>query len=143
MSGVNFMLHGAGWLEGGLCSSFEKFVMDIDQLGMMEVLCGGYDFSENGQGMEAIREVGPGKHFLGCQHTQENFETAFYRSKIADNNSFEQWRAEGSLTAEDRAVEILKNMLEGYEMPPIDPGIDEELLEFIEKKKASFPDANF
>ena len=142
LSGVNFMLHGAGWLEGGLCSSYEKFIMDIDQLGMMEVLCKGYDLSENGQGMGAIREVGPGKHFLGCQHTQENFETAFYRSTIADNNSFEQWQSEGSLTAEVRASGIYKSMLRNYEMPPLDPALNEELLEFMQKKKASFPDSN-
>jgi trimethylamine--corrinoid protein Co-methyltransferase len=82
--GVNFMLHAAGWLEGGLSSSYEKFVMDIDQLAMMEVLCKGYDFSENGQAMDAIQEGGPGKHFLGCTHTQANFETAFYRSTMAE-----------------------------------------------------------
>ena len=142
LCGVNFMLHGAGWLEGGLVSSYEKFIMDVDQLGMMETLCKGYDFSENGQAMDAIREVGPGNHFLGCQHTQDNFETAFYRSTIADNNSFEQWQAEGSLRAVDRASLIVKDMLASYEAPEIDPGIDEALLEFIAKKKDSFPDSN-
>ncbi len=142
LSGVNFMLHGAGWLEGGLVSSYEKFVMDIDQLGMMGTLCKGFDLSENGQAMDAIREVGPGQHFLGCQHTQDNFETAFYRSTIADNNSFEQWHAEGSLHAVDRASKICKEMLASYVAPEIDPAIDEALLEFIAKKKASFPDSN-
>jgi len=142
LSGVNFMLHGAGWMEGGLVSSYEKFVMDIDQLGMMETLAKGYDFSENGQAMDAIREVGPGNHFLGCAHTQANFETAFYRSTIADNNSFEQWQAEGSLRTVDRASAVCKNMLDSYEAPPIDPSIDEALLDFIAKKKESFPDSN-
>jgi trimethylamine--corrinoid protein Co-methyltransferase len=142
LSGVNFMLHGAGWLEGGLVSSYEKFVMDIDQLGMMEVLCKGYDLTDNGQAMSAIREVGPGQHFLGCQHTQDNFETAFYRSTIADNNSFEQWQAEGSLRAVDRASVICKEMLASYEAPAIDPAIDEALLAFIAERKASFPDSN-
>jgi trimethylamine--corrinoid protein Co-methyltransferase len=143
MSGVNFMLHGAGWLEGGLSSSYEKFVMDVDQLGMMEVLLNGYDFSENGQAMDAIREVGPGSHFLGCSHTQSNFETAFYRSKIADNNSFEQWEAEGSLKIEERAAIIVKDMLNKYEKPKIDEAVDAALLEFIAKKKSSFPDSNY
>ena len=73
MGGVNFMLHAAGWLEGGLVSSYEKLVLDADQLGMMQVFAGGIDLSENGQAMDAIREVGPGKHFLGCAHTQANF----------------------------------------------------------------------
>jgi trimethylamine--corrinoid protein Co-methyltransferase len=141
LGGVNFVLHGAGWLEGGLVSCYEKFVMDADQLGNLQVLCGGYDLSENGQAMDAIREVGPGKHFLGCAHTQANFETAFYRSTISDNNSFEQWLAEGSLDTAQRANAIWKKMLADYEAPPLDPSIDEALQEFIAKKKASMPDA--
>jgi trimethylamine--corrinoid protein Co-methyltransferase len=141
MSGVNFVLHGAGWLEGGLVSSYEKFVMDADQLGMMQVLCRGYDLSENGQAMDAIREVGPGQHFLGCAHTQANFETAFYRSTVADNNSFEQWQAEGALDTAQRANALWKKMLADYQAPPLDPAIDEALTEFIAKKKASMPDA--
>jgi len=141
LGGVNFVLHGAGWLEGGLVSSYEKFVMDADQLGNLQVLCGGYDLSENGQALDAIREVGPGQHFLGCAHTQANFETAFYRSIISDNNSFEQWQAEGSLDTAQRANAIWKKMLADYEGPPLDPAIDEALQEFIAKKKASMPDA--
>ena len=109
---------GAGWLEGGLASGYEKFVMDVDQLGMMQVLANGIDLSENGQAMDAIREVGPGSHFLGCAHTQANFETAFYRSNIADNNSFEQWEAEGREDAAQRANKIWKRMLREYEAPP-------------------------
>ncbi len=142
LSGVNFMLHSAGWLEGGLASSYEKFVMDIDQLAMMEVLCKGYDLTENGQALDAIREVGPGSHYLGCSHTQANFETAFYRSPIADNNSCEQWEAEGSKDTVARAAIIVKDMLGSYQAPDIDPGTDEELLAFIAKRKESFPDSN-
>ncbi|MCH8155538.1 MAG: trimethylamine methyltransferase family protein, partial [Proteobacteria bacterium] len=129
LGGVNFVLHGAGWLEGGLVSSYEKFIMDADQLGMMQVLCRGYDLSENGQAMDAIREVGPGQHFLGCAHTQANFETAFYRSTVADNNSFEQWEAEGGLDTAQRANALWKKMLKDYEAPALDPAIDEALLE--------------
>ncbi len=141
LGGVNFVLHGAGWLEGGLVSSYEKFVMDADQLGNLQVFCNGYDLSENGQALDAIREVGPGQHFLGCAHTQANFETAFYRSTISDNNSFEQWQAEGSLDTAQRANVLWKKMLADYEAPPLDPAIDAALLEFIAKKKASMPDA--
>ena len=141
LGGVNFVLHSAGWMEGGLVSSYEKFVMDADQLGMMQVMASGIDTSENGQAMDAIREVGPGKHFLGCAHTQANFETAFYRSKTADNNSYEQWEAEGSQDAARRANGLYKKMLESYEAPSIDPAIDEALLEFIAKRKDSMPDA--
>ena len=117
-AGANFVLHAAGWMEGGLASSYEKFVMDCDQLGMMHVLAKGIDLSENGQGMQAFHEVAPGGHFLGCAHTQANFETAFYRSSIADNNSVEQWEAEGRLDASQRANKLWKKMLAEYEAPP-------------------------
>ena len=141
LGGVNFCLHAAGWLEGGLVSSFEKFVLDADQLGILHSIAAGIDISENGQAMDAIREVGPGQHFLGCAHTQANFETAFYRSTISDNNSFEQWQAEGALDTASRANAIWKKMLADYQAPPLDPAIDEALQEFIAKKKASMPDA--
>ncbi len=141
-AGVNFVLHAAGWLEGGLSSSYEKLIMDADQLGMMQVFAEGTDLSENGQALSAIREVGPGKHFLGCNHTQENFKTAFYRSSIADNNSFEQWELEGLSDATVRANKIWKQMLNDYQPPELDPAIDEALLEFIAKRKGSFADSN-
>ncbi len=104
-------------------------------------LGGGVDLSENGQAMDAVREVGPGSHYLGCAHTQANFESAFYRSSIADNNSFEQWESEGSLDAFQRANVLYKKLLADYEAPAIDPGIDEALQAFIAAKKASMPDA--
>ena len=141
LGGVNFVLHAAGWLEGGLVSSYEKFMIDVDQLGMLQVIAGGYDLSENGQALDALREVGPGSHFLGCAHTRANFESAFYRSSIADNNSFEQWQAEGSLDAAQRANVLYKKALEQYEAPALDPAVDEALQAFIEDKKISMPDA--
>ena len=143
LAGVNFMLHVAGWLEGGLAMGYEKFVMDADQAGMMQVFLEGVDLSENGQAMDAIREVGPGSHFLGCAHTQANFETAFYRSSVADNNSFEQWEADGAMDAERRANALWKSMLERYEPPPIDPGVDEALQEFMTRRKSEMPDASY
>lgn len=142
VSGVNFCLHAAGWLEGGLCSSYEKFVMDADQLGMMHVLAKGIDLSEEGMAMDALREVGPGGHFLGANHTQRNFESAFYRSQVADNNSYEQWLADGELDAARRANAIWKKMLAEYEAPALDPATDEALIAFMAQRKASFPDSN-
>jgi trimethylamine--corrinoid protein Co-methyltransferase len=109
---------------------------------MMQTLARGVDLSENGQALDAIREVGPGSHYLGCAHTQANFETAFYRSNIADNNSYEQWESEGALDAAQRANKIVKRMLNEYEMPALDPAIDEALNEYIAKKKAAVPDSN-
>jgi trimethylamine--corrinoid protein Co-methyltransferase len=142
LAGVNFMLHTAGWLEGGLSMGYEKFVMDCDQANMIVRLLEGADFSETGQGMSAIREVGPGQHFLGCQHTQDNFETAFYRSTIADNNSFEQWESDGSMDASQRANKLWKKSLEEYQMPALDPAIDEALNDYMQRRKAEFADSN-
>jgi trimethylamine--corrinoid protein Co-methyltransferase len=141
LAGTNFVLHAAGWLEGGLVSSYEKFVMDIDQLAMMQKFAEGIDLSDNGQALSAIREVGPGSHYLGCAHTQANFETAFFRSTIADNNSFEQWEAEGARTAEQRASALCRTMLSSFEAPALDPAVDEALLDFVKRKKESMPDA--
>jgi trimethylamine--corrinoid protein Co-methyltransferase len=141
LAGVNFMLHVAGWLEGGLAMGYEKFVMDVDQAGMMHTLLAGIDLSVNGQALDAIREVGPGKHFLGCAHTQANFENAFYRSPLADNNSYEQWEAEGSPDMTKRANALWKKQLAEYVEPPLDPAIDEALLDYIARRKASFPDS--
>jgi trimethylamine--corrinoid protein Co-methyltransferase len=142
LAGVNFVLHAAGWLEGGLAVGYEKFIMDADQCGMMATFIQGIDLSDNGQALDAIRENGPGQHFLGTAHTLANFESAFYRSPIADNNSFEQWQEDGSLDAAQRANAIWKRMLAEYEAPAIDPAVDEALLDFIARRKAAFPDSD-
>jgi trimethylamine--corrinoid protein Co-methyltransferase len=140
MGGANFVLHAAGWLEGGLSIGYEKFVLDVDQLGMMEVFAQGVDLSENGQALASIVDNGPGQHFLGTEHTLTNFETAFYRSPVADNASFEQWEEEGSLDAATRANTIWKRQLADYEPPPIDASVDEELRDFVERRKSEMPD---
>ncbi len=143
LAGVNFMLHTAGWLEGGLAMGYEKFIMDADQANMISKLLAGVDLSENGQALDALREVGPGSHFLGAAHTQANFEKAFYRSTIADNNSFEQWEQDGSKDAAQRANAIWKRMLRDYEAPPLDSAIDDALLEFIARRKSEFEDRDY
>ena len=139
LGGVNFVLHAAGWLEGGLVSDIRKFIIDADQCSAMSVLADGPDVTENGQAMDAIRQVGPGQHFLGCDHTQRNFETAFWTSKVSDNSTFEQWSSEGKVDQMQRAGEIAKKLLESYEPPEIDPSIDEALRSFIEKRKEELP----
>ncbi len=141
LAGVNFVLHAAGWLEGGLAVGYEKFILDADQCGMMQVFAQGIDLSENGQALDAIRTNVPGTHYLGSAHTLANFETAFYRSETADNNSFEQWLEDGGLDAQARANGIWKRMLAEYQEPPLDQAIDDELLEYMIRKKASMPDA--
>ncbi len=139
-AGTNFVLHAAGWLEGGLSVGYEKLILDADQLGMMSVYAKGIDLSENGQAMDAFRTNPHGQHFLGNEHTLANFETAFYRSTTADNNSYEQWSEEGSLDAAQRANATWKRMLAEYEAPPIDDAVDEELRDYVARRKASMPD---
>ena len=121
LAGTNFALHSAGWLEGGLVSSYEKFMIDIDQLGMQQRFAEGIDLSETGQALDAIAEVGPGSHYLGCAHTQANFQQAFYRSSLADNNSYEQWLAEGEKRIEERARMLCRSWLDSYVAPDL-PG---------------------
>ncbi len=141
LGGVNFMLHACGWLEGGLVSSYEKFVLDADQLGVLHAIAEGIDLSENGQAMGAIAEVGPGGHFLGCQHTQENFKTAFWRSEVLDYRPFETWAEAGSQDSMHLANARVAKMLSEYVAPPLDAGIAESLSDFVARRKASEPDA--
>lgn len=141
LGGVNFCLHAAGWLEGGLVTSFEKFVMDADQLGVLHSIAKGVDISENGQAMGAIREVGPGGHFLGCEHTQANFKESFWKTQLLDYKPFETWSDEGSKDTMQLAHERVERMMSEYTQPPIDPAVDEALQAFVAQRKASEPDA--
>ena len=141
LSGVNFMLHACGWLEGGLVASPEKFVMDADQLGILHHLARGIDVSENGQAMDAIREVGPGGHYLGCAHTQANFKEAFWRTDLLDYKPFETWDEEGARDTVALAAVRVKRMLDTYQQPALDPGIAESLDDYVARKKAAAPDA--
>ncbi|RED12879.1 trimethylamine methyltransferase family protein [Pontivivens insulae] len=141
LGGVNFMLHSCGWLEGGLVASFEKFVLDADQLGILHSVAAGVDISENGQAMDAIREVGPGGHYLGCAHTQANFKDAFWRSEVLDYRPYETWADEGAPDSMALARARVNKMMNEYIAPKIDPGIAEELAGYVARRKASEPDA--
>ncbi len=143
IGGVNFALHAAGWLEGGLVSCYEKFVMDCDQLAAQQKMAAGVDVSENGRAMGALREVGGTDitHYLGTEHTQANFKTAFFSSTIADNNSFEQWEIEGRKSAPQRANEVARKWIADHEAPAMDPAKREALDDFVATKKDSMPDA--
>ena len=143
LGGVNFSLHSAGWLEGGLVADFAKLVLDADQLTMMESMVSGIDVSENGLALDALREAGPGQHFLGNAHTQANFETAFWRSSMTDNKTFEQWDIEGRVESEERARARARDMLASYQAPELDPVIDEALKDYIQSRKDSLPDSEY
>ena len=141
LSGVNFMLHSCGWLEGGLVSSFEKFVMDADQLGILHHLARGVEIDENAQAMDAIREVGPGGHYLGCEHTQRNFKSAFWKSDLLDYKPFETWEDEGARDTQALATLRVEKLLADYQQPSLDPAIREALDAFVAQRKLAEPDS--
>ena len=138
--GAHFILHSAGWLEGGLAMGYEKFIMDADFCAALHVWMRGLQLDDNQLALDAFREVGPGKHFFGCAHTLANYETAFWDSAVADNNSFEQWRDEGMKDTATRAAERCKRLLAEYAPPKLDPAVDEELGDFVRRRKAERPD---
>ncbi len=141
LAGVNFMLHACGWLEGGLVASFEKFVMDADQLGILHKLAEGISVDENAQAMDAIREVGPGGHYLGCAHTQANFKSAFWRTGVLDYKPFETWDEEGARDTQALAAARVKKLLADYRQPGIDPAVNEALNDYVARKKAGMKDS--
>ena len=141
LGGVNFMLHSCGWLEGGLVSSFEKFVMDADQLGVLHKFAEGVAVDVESQAMDAIAEVGPGGHYLGCEHTQANFKSAFWRTSVFDYKPFETWEEEGARDTQSLAAARVEQMLATYQQPQLDPAIAEALNTYVVEKKASMPDA--
>ena len=141
LAGVNFMLHACGWLEGGLVSSYEKFVMDADQLGPLHHLAQGVQMDVNGQAMDAIREVAPGGHYLGCEHTQANFKSAFWRSDLFDYKPFETWAEEGARDTQALASERVKKMLGDYQQPALDEGVAAALTDYVARRKSEMPDA--
>ncbi len=141
MSGANFVLHSAGWLEGGLTMGYEKFILDENRLGMMVKMMKGLPMDDNAFGLDAYRQrTDHNQHFLGTAHTMANFESVYYESSTADANSFEQWEIEGSQSAEQRANAIWKKRLAAYEAPPMDKAIDEALLAYKTEKKSQVED---
>ncbi|HLA45445.1 MAG TPA: trimethylamine methyltransferase family protein, partial [Aggregatilineales bacterium] len=132
---VNFVLHAAGWLEGGLAASFEKFVLDCEILGMMQKLMQPVDLSDHALAMDSIRTIEPGGHHLGTEHTMQTMRTAFYQAELFDYGSAEQWEAEGSRDAIQRANAKYKSLLQQYEAPPLDSDVEAALLEFVNRRK--------
>lgn len=132
LAGGNFYLHSAGWLESGLSASFAKFVMDADQLVIMQRMARGLQIDSDQFAIDAIRDVGPGGHFFGTEHTLRHYETAFFVPETLDLGTYEQWLDESQTTAEARAIKIAKSRLNQYEAPPLDQGIQDELQAFID-----------
>jgi len=139
MAGANYIWHSAGWNEAGLHCSMAKFVVDAEQCAMAYRMTEGPRWDDFDEALAAVKDVGPGGHYLGHPHTQDNFERAFFMPKLFDNNSFEQWQVSGSNEITARALEYAKEQLRQYEQPALDEGKHEELLAYIAKREAEIP----
>ncbi|MCC8931182.1 trimethylamine methyltransferase family protein [Rhizobium ipomoeae] len=139
--GANFVLHSAGFVDGLLAMSYEKFVMDTDFCGALHSYLAGVVVDDNTLAMDAFEEVGPGSHFLGSAHTMRNYQTAFWDSGLSDNEPFEKWSEAGSTDMATRANARWKKTLAEYEAPPLDIAIDEALLDYVDRTKRAKPDA--
>ncbi|MBI1217376.1 MAG: trimethylamine methyltransferase [Rhodobacteraceae bacterium] len=139
--GANFILHSAGFLDGLLSMSYEKFMLDADLCGALHTYLDGVKIDDNQLAVDAFAEVGPGNHFFGCSHTMANYQTAFYDSALSDNEPFEKWEAAGSTDAATRANKAWKLALAEYQKPALDEGIAEGLHDFVARTKAAMPDA--
>lgn len=135
-AGTNLVLHAAGWLENGLSAGYEKFVMDCEMLGMYHKFLEGIDLSDEAMAMESLRTVAPGEHHLGTDHTMERFRTAFYRSDLFDYDGAEEWQEKGSKDIWTKAAERVEVLLGEYEAPSLDPAVEEELLDFMSRRRA-------
>ena len=135
MGGTNLLMHGAGWMEGGLQASFEKMVLDADLLGMVAAFLRPVGVDPEELALDAIREVGPGGHFFGCAHTQARYRSAFFAPMLSDWRNHEAWREAGAPTAYDAAHRIYREKLAAFVAPPIDPAVREELTAFVARRK--------
>jgi trimethylamine--corrinoid protein Co-methyltransferase len=135
MGHAGLVLHAAGWMEGGLCASFEKMVLDAELLQMMAEFLAPIEVNEETMGIDAMRDVGHGGHFFGTSHTLDRYETAFYSPIISDWRNYESWEEAGARTATQRAHTLYKEILAAFEPPPLDEARSDELAEFIARRK--------
>jgi trimethylamine--corrinoid protein Co-methyltransferase len=142
MSGANYIWHSAGWNEAGMHCSMAKFVVDAEQCAMAYRMAEGVRWDDFDEGLAAIRDIGPGGHYLGHPHTLENFQRAFFMPELFDNNSIEQWQAEGAVEINESALKTARLMLKEYEEPKLDEGINEELLDYIARREREIPAAD-
>jgi trimethylamine--corrinoid protein Co-methyltransferase len=140
MAGANYIWHSAGWNEAGMHCSMAKFVVDAEQCAMGHRMASGIRWDDFDEALAAVRDVGPGGHYLGHEHTQANFQRAFFMPKLFDNNSIEQWEADGSKELTQRALEYAEKTLKEYEEPKLDEAKNEELLDFIARREREIPE---
>jgi trimethylamine---corrinoid protein Co-methyltransferase len=140
LAGANFVMHSAGWLESGLVSCYEKFIVDIEVLRMLQAEFAPLEVTDETIAFSAHEEVGHGGHFLGAAHTLERFRDCFYRPLLSSTENFERWKKMGSRDAAERAGEIWRETLENYEQPTLDDAIREELAEYVSRRRAELGD---
>ena len=138
-AGANYIWHAAGWNEAGMHCSVAKFVVDAEQTAMAYRMAQGPDWGSFDEALSAIADVGPGGHYLGHPHTQAHFQSAYFMPELFDNNSIEQWIAEGSKDVNQRALEFARKLLADYEEPSLDPGTNEALLDYIARREREIP----
>jgi len=139
LAGANYIWHSAGWNEAGMHCSTAKFVVDAEQCAMGHRFASGINWEDFDDALAAVRDVGPGGHYLGHKHTLDHFENAFFAPELFDNGSFEQWEADGSKEITERALIHARKLLDDYEYPSLDPAVDEELAEFIRRRETEIP----
>ena len=139
MAGANYIWHSAGWNEAGMHCSTAKFIVDAEQCAMAYRMAQGINWDDFGDALAAVPDVGPGGHYLGHPHTQENFQEAFFMPEMFDNNSIEQWVAEGSVEITERALNRAKELLGAYQEPKLDIAVDEALRDYIARREREIP----
>ena len=142
MAGANYIWHSAGWNEAGMHCSTAKFIVDAEQCAMAYRMAQGIHWDDFEAGISAVRDIGPGGHYLGHPHTLEHFQEAFFMPELFDNNSIEQWQAEGGVEITGRALERAKDLLKSYEEPKLDQAVHEALLDFIARREREIPAAD-
>ena len=134
-AGTNFILHSAGWLEGGLIAGYEKLILDVETLGMLARYVNGISLTDEDFAWDAYAENGPGQHFLGTAHTMRHYETAFYQHNVFNMDNYEKWEAEGSEDSYKKANGVWKKLLVEYQAPSLDDGVRDELNAFVNHRR--------
>jgi trimethylamine--corrinoid protein Co-methyltransferase len=132
---TNFVMHAIGWLDGGLTVSYEKFMLDVENLAMFQHFLGGFEINDDTLALDMIAEVGPGGHHFGTPHTQARFATEFYQPFLADRLNYETWQEAGGFDAAKRANLLWKETLAQYQAPPLDPGLKEEIEAYVQRRE--------
>ncbi len=140
LAGTNFVMHSAGWLEGGLVSCYEKFIVDVELLRELRYEFTPLEIDEASLAFDAHTEVGPGGHFLGAAHTLERFRECFYRPLLSSTENFDRWSKRGAKDTTARAAEIWRDTIEAYQEPPLDDAIRDELEEFVVRRRVELGD---